>query len=195
MTIVADIEPTYLALGPYHLALGMNNRAWFYLLGDATVEFLKDREYLGSVQDMHLNGEYCAARFDGKVLLHVLEGEGHEGEISEDRESKLFPEPTSRNDVISCHALTPDFLVRFFKARPAQCPKMLLYNVLFQIYGTDMGSLFFFFLEDWTVVHEFRHNAGIKTIVPEPNGTKVHNNNEPNTIIHFFFHFKKSHFS
>ena len=71
--------------------------------------------------------------------------------MAEERESKLFPDPTSRNDVISCHALTPDFL----------------------IYGTDMGSLFFFFLEDWTVVHEFRHNAGIKTIVPEPNGTKL----------------------
>lgn len=71
--------------------------------------------------------------------------------MSEDRESKQFPEATSRNDVISCHALTPDFLV----------------------YGTDMGSLFFFFLEDWAFVHEFRHNAGIKLIVPEPNGTKL----------------------
>ena len=58
-----------------------------------------------------------------------------DGGVSEDRESKLFPEPTSRNDVISCHALTPDFL----------------------IYGTDMGSLFFFFLEDWTIMHEFRY--------------------------------------
>jgi WD repeat-containing protein 19 len=28
MTIAADIEPNFLALGPYHLALGMNNRAW-----------------------------------------------------------------------------------------------------------------------------------------------------------------------
>ena len=38
-----------------------------------TVEFLKDKEYLGTVQDMHLNGDYCAVRFDGKILLHVLE--------------------------------------------------------------------------------------------------------------------------
>ena len=93
----------------------------------------------------------CSFRFDGKLQLHVIEGEGHEGDVSEDRESKMFPEPTSRNDVISCHALTPDFL----------------------IFGTDMGSLHFFFLEDWAIVHEFRHNAGIKSLVPEPNGTKV----------------------
>ena len=38
------------------------------------MEFLKDKEYLGTVQDMHLNGDYCAVRFDGKILLHVLEG-------------------------------------------------------------------------------------------------------------------------
>ena len=45
-------------------------------IGDAasSVEFLKDKEYLGTVQDMHLNGDYCAVRFDGKILLHVLEG-------------------------------------------------------------------------------------------------------------------------
>ena len=39
LTIVADIEPTFLALGPYHLALGMNNRAWFYLLGKLIFQF------------------------------------------------------------------------------------------------------------------------------------------------------------
>ena len=43
------------------------------------VEFLKDKEYLGTVQEMHLNGDYCAVRFDGKVQLHMLEShEGHD---------------------------------------------------------------------------------------------------------------------
>ena len=60
-------------------------------------------------------------RFEGKIQLHVLEGEGTDGDVSEERESRIFPDPKSgrKNDVISCHALTPDFL----------------------IYGTDMGGL------------------------------------------------------
>ena len=68
------------------------------------------------------------------IYFLLSKGEGHEGDVSEDRESKIFPESTSRNDVISCSALTPDFL----------------------IFGTDMGALHFFYLEDWTIVHEYR---------------------------------------
>ena len=68
----------------------------------------------------------------------------------EERESRMFPEP-GKNDVISCHALTPDFL----------------------ILGTDMGGISYFFLEDWVTVQEFKHGVGIKEIHPEPNGTKV----------------------
>ena len=66
------------------LALGMNNRAWFYLLGETNVDLLRDREYLGRVES--------------------------EGVLTEERESKIFPE-TGKTDVISCMALTSDFLV------------------------------------------------------------------------------------
>ena len=38
------------------------------------MEFVRDREYLGTVQGIHLNADYCAVRFDGgKLQLHLLE--------------------------------------------------------------------------------------------------------------------------
>ena len=141
ITVAADIEPSFLALGPFHLALGMNNRAWFYLLGETNVELLRDREYLGSVADIQLNADYCAVRYEGKIQLHVLETE------EDQRESKIFPE-TGKSDVISCMALTADFLV----------------------WGTDMGTIGYFFLEDWSLVSEFKHITGIREMVAEGGG-------------------------
>jgi len=29
-----DVEPSFLALGPFNLVCGMNNRAWFYAFTD-----------------------------------------------------------------------------------------------------------------------------------------------------------------
>lgn len=33
---------------------------------------LKDAEYLGTVASMHLNSDYAAALFEGKVQLHMV---------------------------------------------------------------------------------------------------------------------------
>jgi hypothetical protein len=40
----------------------MNNWAWFYLLGEANVDLLKDWEYLGNVTSVQINAVYCAIR-------------------------------------------------------------------------------------------------------------------------------------
>lgn len=34
VSIEVEVEPTFIAVGPYHVAVGMNNRAWFYALVD-----------------------------------------------------------------------------------------------------------------------------------------------------------------
>lgn len=34
VVIEVEVEPTFIALGPYHVAVGMNNRAWFYALNE-----------------------------------------------------------------------------------------------------------------------------------------------------------------
>ncbi|KAJ8410983.1 hypothetical protein AAFF_G00180180 [Aldrovandia affinis] len=119
-----EVEPNFIAVGPDHVAVGMNNRAWFYALGDSGVEKLKDTEYLGTVASMCLNSDYAAALFEGKVQLHMIEGE--EQEVQEDRQTRLFPGRDDKCRILA-HALTADFL----------------------FYGTDTGVIQCFYIEDW----------------------------------------------
>jgi len=64
---------------------------------------------------------------------------------------KLFPDGSSPDVTITCHALTNEFL----------------------IYATDMGHLCIFYLDDWKQVHEFRHSAGIRAVYPDISGTRL----------------------
>ena len=34
MPFTVDVEPSFLGIGPFHLIVGMNNRAWIYLIGE-----------------------------------------------------------------------------------------------------------------------------------------------------------------
>eukprot|EP00062_Callorhinchus_milii_P005040 gi/632944084/ref/XP_007887305.1/ PREDICTED: WD repeat-containing protein 19 isoform X3 [Callorhinchus milii] len=162
ITVSVELEPNFIAVGPYHVAVGMNNRAWFYSLGENGVEKLKDTEYLGTVTNMCLNSDYAAALFENRVQLHMIrsrydfmlpliqqiELEGMEAQ--EERETRLFP---GRDDQckVTCHALTADFL----------------------IYGTDTGIIQYFYIEDWQYVNEYRHTVSIRKVFPDPNGTKL----------------------
>lgn len=61
-----------MCVGVYHLAVGMNNRAWFYLLGESGAELQSDKEYLGTVNKIMLNGDYAAVLYDNKLQLHMV---------------------------------------------------------------------------------------------------------------------------
>ncbi|KAG8453594.1 hypothetical protein GDO86_000286, partial [Hymenochirus boettgeri] len=148
ITISVEVEPNFVAVGPYHLAVGMNNRAWFYVLTENGVEKLMDMEYLGSVANMCINSDYAAALFEGKVQLHVIENK--DGDSQEERETRLFPGPDEKCRIL-CHALTGDFL----------------------IFATDTGLIKFFFLEDWQYVNEYRHSVSVRKIFPDATGTKL----------------------
>lgn len=73
-----EVEPTFLAVSQFHLAAGMNNRAWFYDLTrpqpgyENSPLMLRDREYLGSVGSIKLNPEYASVLYEGKIQLHMV---------------------------------------------------------------------------------------------------------------------------
>ncbi|XP_010623408.1 WD repeat-containing protein 19 [Fukomys damarensis] len=148
ITISVDVEPTFVAVGLYHLAVGMNNRAWFYVLGENAVKKLKDVEYLGTVASICLHSDYAAALFEGKVQLHLIESEIVDAQ--EERETRLFPAVDEKCRIL-CHALTCEFL----------------------IYGTDTGVIQYFYIEDWQFVNDYRHPVSVKKIFPDSNGTRL----------------------
>lgn len=148
VTVSVHVEPNFVAVGLYHLAVGMNNRAWFYVLEENAVKKLKDMEYLGTVASICLHSDYAAALFEGKVQLHLIESEVLDAQ--EERETRLFPAVDDKCRIL-CHALTSDFL----------------------IYGTDTGVIQYFYIEDWQFVNDYRHPVGVKKIFPDPNGTRL----------------------
>ena len=87
-----SIEPTFITLGPFHVAVGTNDRVWIHEIGESGMhelccfyfdglsiiycvllsgEFL-ERSYFGNLNAIQLNGYYAAAHFDGKVELHLV---------------------------------------------------------------------------------------------------------------------------
>jgi WD repeat-containing protein 19 len=141
-------EPSFVSLGPYHCAAGMNNRAWFYELGQNKATLLRDWEYLGTVTSLRLNAEYASVLYEGKIQLHMIETPDSS---NEGRETKLFPDQQSHDINITAHALTTDFL----------------------IYASDMGHIQYFFLEDWKMVTDFCHSVGIRELYANQMGTHL----------------------
>ncbi|XP_061778717.2 WD repeat-containing protein 19 [Nerophis lumbriciformis] len=148
VVIQVEIEPTFIAVGPFHVAVGMNNKAWFYapLKQESVFTKLKEIEYFGTVASMCLNAKYAAALFDGKVQLHMIDG----SEQEERKQMKLFPDDDRKGRIL-CHALTADFLY----------------------YGTDLGNVVCVLVEDWETVSTYSHVVSVKKVFPDVNGTRL----------------------
>ncbi|XP_065211776.1 WD repeat-containing protein 19 isoform X2 [Planococcus citri] len=152
-----DIEPSFLCIGPYHLAVGMNNRIWFYDLDnnkeDDNVKpvlkmpkILGDKEYLGNVTSVCLNAEYASVLFEGRIHLHQIDASSNP---NNENEMQIFPDE-NENMRITSQWLTSEFL----------------------IYGTDAGHIRYFCIEDWNLAIDYQHSEPIKSVYPNPDGVR-----------------------
>ncbi|KAF1775491.1 WD40-repeat-containing domain [Phytophthora cactorum] len=74
--IALSVEPSFVAIGPRHVAVGMNNRVWFYRCDGSSADALvNEQQYLGRVTSMKLNRDYAVVLCDGKASLHLIEPE------------------------------------------------------------------------------------------------------------------------
>eukprot|EP00735_Rhodelphis_limneticus_P002837 TRINITY_DN1387_c0_g1::TRINITY_DN1387_c0_g1_i1::g.20098::m.20098 TRINITY_DN1387_c0_g1::TRINITY_DN1387_c0_g1_i1::g.20098 ORF type:complete len:1400 (-),score=364.31,sp/Q3UGF1/WDR19_MOUSE/44.20/0.0,IKI3/PF04762.7/0.00012,IKI3/PF04762.7/2.2,WD40/PF00400.27/1e+02,WD40/PF00400.27/1e+03,WD40/PF00400.27/0.025,WD40/PF00400.27/2.4e+03,eIF2A/PF08662.6/0.00032,Clathrin/PF00637.15/1.4e+03,Clathrin/PF00637.15/8.4e+02,Clathrin/PF00637.15/0.11,Clathrin/PF00637.15/0.91,Clathrin/PF00637.15/51,Clathrin/PF00637.15 len=147
--VTVAVEPSLIALGPDHVAVAVNTRAWFYSIDTGTL--VCDKEYLGTVDEIKLNRNYAAVRSEGRVYLHVIPHAGGDGS-ADGQDAKVFPEKEEDHDITAL-GLTYDFL----------------------IYGTARGTIAYFLLHDWTLVNEYRLESGVavRRLYPNHLGTRV----------------------
>ena len=145
------LEPSFVAVGPTHVAVGMNNVVMYYAYVDAKRPKVNEQEYLGKVDKICLNGTHAAVLSGTRVTLHEIEAQAGAG-----TQRKTFPVREDEHFVCATAiALTRDFL----------------------IYGTQAGTVEFFAVhpDEWTMLPgvELRHAHAVASLHPNAAGTRV----------------------
>ncbi|XP_017073272.1 WD repeat-containing protein 19 isoform X2 [Drosophila eugracilis] len=147
-------EPTFMAVGPYNFAAGIDKHVWFYDLGKSLGEEprpLSERDFPRNVESMRLNADYCAALCPPQLILQAIVADNAN---CKDKLQAVFPTalPNMPSDaVITCFTLSQELL----------------------IFATDIGHLVFYSLEKWESCTIYRHSMGIRQLFMDIEGTKV----------------------
>lgn len=148
--VTVKLEPSILALGPKHVAAGMNNRVYYHRLNSGnSATPVHEQEYVGIVKEVQINSDYAVVLTDSKAILHPIEpsNDAHQ-------QTKTFPSREEGSYAkVTCIALTDNFL----------------------FYGTEAGTVEIFFLQEWILLSgvELRLDNPIKKLFPNGNGTRV----------------------
>jgi len=127
------LEPGFVALGPRHAAVGMNNKVWVHRLGDRTPGALvAQRDYMGSVDAVFLGDAHIAALCGSKLFLSAIEPPPGGA-----APTKVLPERDDGSRVTAA-AIAGDFLY----------------------VGLSTGMVELFSLADWRTVPSAEYRAG-----------------------------------
>ena len=157
-TFPLTMEPSFVGLGPSHVAVGMNIKIWFYRCVAGSKknrrEIVAEREFPGNVEAIELNSEYAAVLCEGKVHLQLIEADPRQ---YRDQDTQIFSENEGR---ITHMQLTET---------------MLIYATDTGGRGGSHGGVKFFSLTDWTMLEgcEYRHDNAVVYVYPNRGGTRV----------------------
>jgi WD repeat-containing protein 19 len=120
LTIPVSVEPAVLAIGASHVAIGMNNRVWYYRLvaggrGAPAGSLIMDRDYVGTVDEVRLGASHAAVLCGGKVYVHAVEpgaaAAGGNSVPAGRTDMKTLPERDAEGSGnATCIAIAGDFL-------------------------------------------------------------------------------------
>jgi WD repeat-containing protein 19 len=145
-----EVEPTFLHMGPSHVAVGINNQIWYYRWRSGhgpepeiidTASLMCKREHFGTIKQVVMNNTWTAVLSDGKVALHCIEDQ-------------------SQNDI---------------KFPQNQGDKPLAYIALadsFLLMIDTAGKLVFYLIEDGSFITEHKGQNPLVKVFPNKSGTK-----------------------
>ncbi|XP_075972620.1 intraflagellar transport protein Oseg6 [Anticarsia gemmatalis] len=144
-TYTLPTEPSVIALGGSHVCCASGSLAWFYpLAGGAATR----RQYPGPIDVITLAGDYAAALFQGRAMLHAID----QVEPSQaEKEAILFPEPHMQGARIVDIHLTSDFF----------------------IFVTDQGHIEYFGVEEWRTSVRYKHVCGVRGVYCDIGGART----------------------
>ncbi len=148
--VTVKLEPSIIAVGPRHVAAGMNNRVYYHRIGATeSTPPVNEQEYIGMVKEVQLNNDFAVILTDSKAIIHPIEASNNS-----QNQTKTFPSREEGSySKVTCIALTDNF---FF-------------------YGTEAGTVEVFFLSEWTLLSgiELRLDNPVKKVYPNGPGTRV----------------------
>ena len=143
-----DVEPSFLTLGNYHFAAGVNSSVWYYRWRQPGMEGklqivsqVCKRDYFGTIKQTVMNDQWTAVLTDGKVTLHQIEDtQGND---------RRFPQ-NDQDKPLTYIALANSFLYMVDNA----------------------GKLRIYLIDDNTFISEHRSQNPITKVFPNKKGTK-----------------------
>lgn len=189
MIVRVEIEPSHIAIGPFHLAVAMNNRLWLYSLtaGAAAVAEAADpqnqqqqqqlnllvgeHEYVGIVKTVKMNAHYIAVQFtNGSLQLHAIENSGTGGGDSASHQEHIYHYPDGAEMAASAKSNGGG------SSKSSASVTSIALTADFLIFSVASGQVHYFILEDWAAVVVYRHHppgVGISLLEANLNGTRL----------------------
>lgn len=81
LTVVLDLRPSVIAVGPKHLTIALNNHVWFYQIASSKLcnlnneaSLIDEQEYGSVVLELQLSSRFVAVLFNnGRLKLHAIQ--------------------------------------------------------------------------------------------------------------------------
>ncbi|KPM07635.1 WD repeat-containing protein 19-like protein [Sarcoptes scabiei] len=187
MIVPIEIEPSKIAIGPFHLAVVLNNKIWLYnIVGNELMNQISNElEFTDIIKDLRLNETYLALLFNnGTLQFQLIEQSMLQNQpqtsppnnlvsnsfsTSTDDHSKnynrfqifVYPDSYDSMNQSTNENIKRNVVTAFFLTQD------------FLIFSLENGSIIYFVLQDWNHTTIYRHDESIQMLQANFNGTKL----------------------